>query len=273
MPRATLGDREHRNQCDQCAGPRRGRALARHTLCRAVGAGLGSLAILTVLLILFTLVPLHRWEARLGRNEEARGLTIYVRDDSQAVGKTLAALSKLGMQVRQATVAPGVGTSAVLRVQLAKALRPEQAALLEKRLLTLRSVERVDTRGLDLEDDEREDEGAVVHDVDVTEEGEGNAQRGWGESCSGDRNTGICGILVRQGTLQIAHSRPSRCPCLSAIRWSIGDVADVARGTPAIGDKARDAAPAPVLGTAGRRQRGDSGGSNVDAGPVRTGDG
>jgi len=144
----------------------------------AVGAGLGGLAILTVLLILFTLVPLQRWEARLGINEEARGLTVYVRDDSQAVGKTLAALNKLGMQVRQATVAPGVGTSAVLRVQLAKALRPGQAALLEKRLLTLRSVERVDTRGLDLEEDEREEEGAVVHDVDVTEEGEGNAQRG-----------------------------------------------------------------------------------------------
>jgi len=36
----------------------------------------------------------------------------------------------------------------------------------------------VDTRGLDLEDDEREEEGAVVHDVDVTEEGEGNVQRG-----------------------------------------------------------------------------------------------
>lgn len=144
----------------------------------AVGAGLGGLAILTVLLILFTLVPLQRWEARLGINEEARGLTVYVRDDSQAVGKTLAALNKPGMQVRQATVTPGIGTSAVLRVQLAKALRPGQAALLEKRLLTLRSVERVDTRGLDLEEDEREEEGAIVHDVDVTEEGEGNAQRG-----------------------------------------------------------------------------------------------
>ncbi len=81
-----------------------------------------------MLLILFTLVPLQRWEARLGRNEEARGLTVYVRDDSQAVGKTPAALNKPGMQVRQATVTPGIGTSAVLRVQLAKALRPGQAA-------------------------------------------------------------------------------------------------------------------------------------------------
>ncbi len=105
-----------------------------------------------VLLFLFTLVPLQQWEARR-RRDEAGDLAIAVRDDSQAVGKTLAALGRLGMQVTQATVVPGVGTSAVVRVQLARALRAGQATQRAKRLLTLRYVERVDTTLLELDTD------------------------------------------------------------------------------------------------------------------------
>jgi len=100
-----------------------------------------------------------------------------VRDEAH-VGKTLAALSRLAVQVRRSTIAPGAGASAVVQVQLAQALRADQVALVTKRLLPLRYVERVDTALLErvdtalLERDEDESEPrteAVVRDVDVTD--------------------------------------------------------------------------------------------------------
>jgi len=136
----------------------------------AVGAGLAGLAILTVILVLFTLGPLQRLEARLRYREETRDLVIRVRDEGQAVGKTLAALSRLGVQAPRSTVLPGAGSSAVLQVRLAHALRADQVALVTKRLLTLRYVERVETALLERDEDEPEPRaGALVRDVDVTD--------------------------------------------------------------------------------------------------------
>ena len=77
----------------------------------AVGMGLAGLAAVTVALVLFTLVPLQRWEAHLREREETRDLVIVLRDDSQAVGKALATLARLGVQVRRAIVVPGWGTA------------------------------------------------------------------------------------------------------------------------------------------------------------------
>lgn len=135
----------------------------------AVGAGLAGLATVTVLLVLFTLGPLQRLEARLRYREEARDLLIRVRDASH-VGKTLVALGKLGVQVKQSTVVPAAGTSAVLQVQLAHALRADQVALVTKRPLTLRYIERVNVALLERDEDEPELRAeAVVHDVDVTD--------------------------------------------------------------------------------------------------------
>jgi len=72
--------------------------------------------------------------------------------------------------VRRSTVLPGVGSSAVLQVQLAHALHADQVALVTKRLLTLRYVERVETALLERDEDEPEPRTkAVVRDVDVTD--------------------------------------------------------------------------------------------------------
>jgi putative Mg2+ transporter-C (MgtC) family protein len=124
----------------------------------ATGAGLAGLAAVTVGLFLFTLVPLQRWEARLRLGQGTGDLAIHLRDDSQAVGKTLAALAKLGVPVKRATVVPGAGTTALLRVELDRALAPGQASGVAKRLLTLRYVERVDTAPDDHEGGELESE-------------------------------------------------------------------------------------------------------------------
>lgn len=72
--------------------------------------------------------------------------------------------------MRRSTVAPGAGASAVVQVQLAQALRADQVALVTKRLLPLRYVERVDTALLERDEDEPEPRTeAVVRDVDVTD--------------------------------------------------------------------------------------------------------
>jgi len=119
----------------------------------AVGVGMAGLAIVAVVLILFTLVPLQRWESRLRFLEESRGLTIHLRDDNEAVGKTLAALGRLGVRVRQTTVLPGAGDTAILHVELSQALQPGQVERLSKRLLTLRYIERVEAGLLELDID------------------------------------------------------------------------------------------------------------------------
>jgi putative Mg2+ transporter-C (MgtC) family protein len=81
----------------------------------AVGAGMGGLAAVTVGLVLFTLTPLQRLEARLRLGSATTGLAIHVSDDNLAVGKALARLDRLGLPVQRTTVLPGVGSSAMLR--------------------------------------------------------------------------------------------------------------------------------------------------------------
>jgi putative Mg2+ transporter-C (MgtC) family protein len=98
---------------------------------------------------------------RQRRRQGTGDLAIHLRDDSQAVGKTLAALAKLEVPVRRATVEPGAGSSALLRVELGRALEPSQASVVAKRLLTLRYVERVDTAPDDQEAGDPEGDGVV----------------------------------------------------------------------------------------------------------------
>ena len=120
----------------------------------ACGAGLGGLAALAVLLILFTLSPLRRFEARIRFGEPANALRIHLTDDARAVGKTLSALDRLGVPVKRATMLPGAGTSAILQVELNRSLASLQVPLLIQRLLALKYVERVDTSSLRLDQDE-----------------------------------------------------------------------------------------------------------------------
>jgi len=140
----------------------------------AVGAGLGGMAIATVVLVLFTLVPLKRWEAHLRSKLDAGDLAIHLTDEREAVGKTLTALGRYGVTVQRATVTPGAGETAVLRVDLVRAMRPEQVPPLVEKLLSLKYVSRVDTSDLNLntEDEEPEtDEDAVdMVEYDVPQE-------------------------------------------------------------------------------------------------------
>lgn len=138
----------------------------------AVGAGLGAMASVTVLLVLFTLVPLKQWEARLRSKLDAGDLAIHLSDDREAVGKTLTALGRLGVSIKRATVTPGLGETAVLRIDLGRALRPEEVTPLAQRLLLLKYVSRVDTTDLNLDnDDESSDEDAVsIMEYDVPHE-------------------------------------------------------------------------------------------------------
>lgn len=110
-----------------------------------VAVGLGGLAVVGTLLMLFTLTPLSRLEARLRWGERKGSLAIHLTNDQRAVGKALTALHRLGVPLRSATILPGVGTRAILRVELDKALSAAEMPLLEKRLLTLKYVERIET--------------------------------------------------------------------------------------------------------------------------------
>ena len=141
-----------------------------------VGAGLPVLAATAAGLILFTLVPLKNWEARLRLSQDAGDLAIHLRDDREAVGKTLVNLTRMGVGVKGTTILQGAGETAILRVDLARALRPEEVTPLVQRLLALKYVSRVDTKDLNLEmEEETPDEDAVsMMEYDVSpEEAEG----------------------------------------------------------------------------------------------------
>jgi putative Mg2+ transporter-C (MgtC) family protein len=121
----------------------------------AVGAGLGGLAVVTVGLVLFTLGPLQFLESRVWPRNAVNDLSIHVINDHQAVGKTLAALGRLGVPVRRSTVLPGTDESAVLRVDLGRPLSATEVSQLVRRLLTLKCIARVDTAGVLLAADDR----------------------------------------------------------------------------------------------------------------------
>lgn len=152
-----------------------------------VAAGLGWLAIFGTLLFLFTLTVLEWFEARLNFGGPVSRLRIHLHDDNRAVGKALDALARLGAPVKRATVLPGSGTSALLEVELERALSADQAPLLAKQLLTLKKyVAQVETAIAPLDEpvgaadeDEEDDEPLVplnlsdqtlLRDLDETNE-------------------------------------------------------------------------------------------------------
>jgi putative Mg2+ transporter-C (MgtC) family protein len=118
------------------------------------GVGLGGLAAVTTLLILFTLTTLERLEARLGRGETANDLKIHLRDDHRAVGKALTALDRLGVPVKRATMLPGAGETAVLRVELSRPLKATQMQRVVQQLLVVKAITRVDIAALEVEESE-----------------------------------------------------------------------------------------------------------------------
>ncbi len=118
----------------------------------ATGVGLGALAAVTTLFILFTLTTLERVEARLGRGEAANDLKIHLKDDHRAVGKALTALDRLDVPVKRATLLPSAGETAVLRVELSRPLRPTHLARVVQQLMVVKSIARVDVAALEVED-------------------------------------------------------------------------------------------------------------------------
>lgn len=130
-----------------------------------VATGLGWLAIVSTVLFLFTLMILEWLEAKLNFGRPVSRLRIHLHDDNRAVGKALNALARLGAPVKRATVLPGAGTSALLDVELARALTAEQAPLLAKQLLTLKKyVAQVDTTVASLDEPADDEEPAEMRD-------------------------------------------------------------------------------------------------------------
>lgn len=130
-----------------------------------VATGLGWLAIVSTVLFLFTLMILEWLEAKLNFGRPVSRLSIHLHDDNRAVGKALNALARLGAPVKRATVLPGAGTSALLDVELARALTAEQAPLLAKQLLTLKKyVAQVDTTVASLDEPADDEEPAEMRD-------------------------------------------------------------------------------------------------------------
>ncbi len=128
-----------------------------------VATGLGWLAIVSTVLFLFTLMILEWLEARLNFGRPVSRLRIHLHDDNRAVGKALNALARLGAPVKRATVLPGAGTSALLDVELTRALTAEQAPLLAKQLLTLKKyVAQVDTTVAPLDEPSDDEEPAEM---------------------------------------------------------------------------------------------------------------
>lgn len=124
-----------------------------------VAAGLGWLAIIAVGLYLFTLVVLEWLENRLPARRKVSSLTIHLYDDNRSVGKALRALALLGAPVKRATVLPGQGETALLQIELARALPADHMSLLAKQLLTLKKyVSRVDTSLVVIDEPVSEDE-------------------------------------------------------------------------------------------------------------------
>jgi putative Mg2+ transporter-C (MgtC) family protein len=139
-----------------------------------VGVGLGGLATVAAVLMLFTLAPLQKWEARLRFGTDAGDIAIHLNNDSEAVGKILAFLSRAGMAVKKVTVTPGSGESAIMRVELGRALQSDQVAPLVQRLLALKYVSRVDTTHLHIENEAEEPQDEVT----ASEFPEGNPEAG-----------------------------------------------------------------------------------------------
>jgi len=120
----------------------------------ATGVGLGGLAAVTTLFILFTLTALEWFEVRLGRGEAASDLRLHLKDDHRSVGKALTALDRLGLRVKRATMLPGAGETAILRIELNHPLKADEMPRLVKQLLVVKSIAHVEVAALEVEDAE-----------------------------------------------------------------------------------------------------------------------
>jgi putative Mg2+ transporter-C (MgtC) family protein len=114
----------------------------------ATGVGMGWLATATMLLILLTLTLLERIETRLNQRSATNTLSLYLANDSRAVGKALDALTRLGVPIRRAVMQPASGETAALLVELNHPLPLTDAPRLIEQLLTVKSIMRVDVTNL-----------------------------------------------------------------------------------------------------------------------------
>ena len=170
------------------------------------GAGLPLLAATAAGLILFTLVPLKNWEARLRPGQDAGDLAIHLRDDREAVGKALVVLTRMGISVKGTTIFQGAGETAVLRVDLARALRPDEVTPLVQRLLALKYVSRVDTQDLYLDEEEEALDEDVVDMVAYDVPPEGVSEEMVPEALSSDTN----GLTEEVGPIKIRRKKIRR---------------------------------------------------------------
>ena len=157
-------------------------------------------------LILFTLVPLKNWEARLRPGQDAGDLAIHLRDDREAVGKALVVLTRMGISVKGTTIFQGAGETAVLRVDLARALRPDEVTPLVQRLLALKYVSRVDTQDLYLDEEEEALDEDVVDMVAYDVPPEGVSEEMVPEALSSDTS----GLTEEVGPIKIRRKKIRR---------------------------------------------------------------
>lgn len=114
----------------------------------AAGVGLGGLATITTVFVLFTLMPLQAMEDWFQQRSATNSFDVHVQNDDRAVGKVLGALTRLGVPIKRATVRPGVNNSGVVHVELAQPMKKPDVRRMVADLLTLKVVERVDTAAI-----------------------------------------------------------------------------------------------------------------------------
>lgn len=90
-------------------------------------------------------------ENRLGSKAISNELRLDLKDADRAVGKALTALDRLGVPIKRATLSPGMGSTAILRVELSQPLKTDQISRLVKQLLVVKSIQRVDTTALQID--------------------------------------------------------------------------------------------------------------------------
>lgn len=136
----------------------------------ASGVGLGGLATITTIFVLFTLLPLQNLEEWFQHRSATNSFDVHVQNDDRAVGKVLGALTRLGVPLKRATVQPGVDNSGVVHVELAQPMKKPDVRRMVADLLTLKVVERVDAEAIrsididELEEHQRHQSGHKGHE-------------------------------------------------------------------------------------------------------------
>jgi putative Mg2+ transporter-C (MgtC) family protein len=117
----------------------------------ATGVGMGGLAIVTTLLIWFTLVALEWVEPRLESGDLTNYMNIHLKDGSHSVGKALTALERLGILIQRADIVPAANKTSILRVELDRPLNEEKTARIIEQLLMVKAITRVDVSAVEEE--------------------------------------------------------------------------------------------------------------------------